>query len=98
MASASTRVPGSPPHHAWRFAIVAGSIVGLSVGAVMMWIAWNHNSQGEFHEAGTIHWAPWLAVGWTWALVVAIPVAGIVYALRRAGTAIAPAEGPPRAG
>ena len=32
----------------------------------MMYIAWQHNSQGELHEAGRIHWGPWLAVGASW--------------------------------
>jgi hypothetical protein len=98
MPPASSRIPSATPRRAWRWAIGAGCLVGAGVGALMMWIAWHHNAQGEFHEAGIIHWAAWLAVGWSSALVVAIPVAAIIYVVWRASTAMPPAEGPPRAG
>jgi hypothetical protein len=43
-----------------------------------MWVAWDHNPQGEFHEAGVIHWREWAPIGVLWAgavfAVVFVPV------------------------
>ena len=48
---------------------------GISVGALMMFIAWQHNPQGEFHEGRVIHWQALLTVGVGWCLVVTAVVA-----------------------
>ena len=55
---------------AWGVALLAGSLVGGSVSAVMMDIAWQHNPQTVFHETGQVHWVPWLTVGASWLAVV----------------------------
>ena len=42
---------------------------GLVAAASMMYVAWEHNPQGEFHEtdgSGTIHWLSWLPIGGGW--------------------------------
>ena len=38
--------------------------------------AWQHNPQGEFHDAVAVHWAAWLSVGASW-----LGVVGVVSAL-----------------
>ena len=40
----------------------------------MMWMAWEHNPQGAFHESNGIHWGPWLSVGLSWFVPVFIVV------------------------
>lgn len=50
----------------WARALLLATAAGLLVAAPMMYIAWQHNSQGEFHENGQIHWGAWLGVGATW--------------------------------
>jgi uncharacterized membrane protein len=45
-------------------------IVALMVGAYMMWVAWDHNPQGAYHEEGVVHWGDWLAIGISWMVVV----------------------------
>ena len=36
--------------------LLLGSIFGLLAGAVMMYIAWQHNSQGAFHGGQGVNW------------------------------------------
>jgi hypothetical protein len=38
-------------------------VPGLILGGLVMYLAWAHNSQGEFHEGGAIHWDSWLGYG-----------------------------------
>lgn len=37
--------------------------LGIVVAAFMMYVAWDHNPQGEFHDETGIHWGSWLSVG-----------------------------------
>ena len=44
-------------------------LFALAGAALMMYAAWDHNPQGEFHEtdgSGTIHWLSWLPIGAIW--------------------------------
>ena len=50
-------------------------LLGVAVAAFVMYAAWQHNPQGEFHEMGvdgteTIHWGWWGLIGlsWSWPL------------------------------
>lgn len=43
----------------------AGAFIGLLVAALMMYVAWQHNPDGVFHEAGAIH-GPWFLLGIAW--------------------------------
>lgn len=64
----------------WRVLVrLAASI--LAVAALMMYVAWQHNPQGEFHDAEEVHWAAWLAVGWSWFLGLWVPFAALASAL-----------------
>ena len=41
-------------------------LFGLAGAAFLMYAAWEHNPQGEFHEtdgSGTIYWLTWLPIG-----------------------------------
>ena len=65
--------------------VLAGLAVPvLAIAALMMYVGWQHNSQGEFHEQGVIHWAAWLAVGWTSFLVLWAPLAALAVIVRGA--------------
>ena len=68
----------------WRTGVLAGIASGIVVGAFAMAAAWDHNPQGEFHDAGGIHWVGWLAVGLGWFL----PVTGGVSVLAGALAAV----------
>jgi hypothetical protein len=48
-------------------------LFGTALGGVIMYIAWQHNPQGEFHQAGTVHWAHWLSLGGLWAALIILP-------------------------
>jgi hypothetical protein len=53
-----------------RRAALIGIVPALLIAALPMSMAWDHNPQGEFHEAGVIHWRPWLFLGFVYALPV----------------------------
>ena len=70
----------------WKPAVVVGAVAGLAVTAAMMYIAWQHNPQGEFHDETGVHWLNWFAIGVPWLFAVAPPaalVSGIVSAIAR---------------
>lgn len=46
-------------------------LLGLCLGALMMYAAWDHNPQGEFHDETGIHWLTWLGIGFSWLVAVA---------------------------
>lgn len=45
---------------------------GALVAAAMMYIAWDHNSQGEIHDETGIHWGYWLFLGITWFAAIGV--------------------------
>jgi hypothetical protein len=51
-------------------------VPGLIAAALMMWIAWQHNAQGEIHNQATgIDWPYWLLIGASWFVVFSgIPI------------------------
>lgn len=61
-----------PIRHALGFSLLPG----LIVAALVMWIAWEHNAQGEIHNEETgIDWAYWFLIGASWFVVISgIPV------------------------
>ena len=64
----------------------------------MMAVAWDHNPQGGFHEAGVVRWSDWLFVGGSWFVVIAIIISAVVYVGLRAWTAASKVENLPPAG
>ena len=79
--------------------LLIGACAGAIVAAVMMYIAWDHNPQGVFHENGVIHWRDWLAVGLTWFAVItafvsalSLLLGGSVQAPRASSSATGQAE------
>ena len=52
--------------------LIISSALGLLVAALMMSVAWQHNSQGEIHSDGVIDWNYWLLIGFSWFLPVFI--------------------------
>ncbi len=59
------------------FVVVAAfTLLGLAVGAFMMYVGWQHNSQGEFYDETGIHWGYWLFIGFSWfAFITVVPYA-----------------------
>ena len=53
------------------------TVLGLAVAAFMMYVGWEHNSQGEFHDETAVHWGYCLFLGFSWFVVIA----GIPYAI-----------------
>jgi hypothetical protein len=74
---------------AGRLLLAAIVIVpGLLLGSLMMYVAWQHNPRGAFHDVDGIHRGAWLAIGAGWFLELAVPgavVAAGVWALARWG-------------
>jgi len=40
--------------------------IGSLIAAFMMYAAWQHNPQCEFHCEGAVNWWHWLSVGASW--------------------------------
>jgi hypothetical protein len=53
------------------------TLIGLAVAAFMMYVAWQHNPQGEFHDETGVYWGYWLLLGFSWF----IAISGIPYAV-----------------
>ncbi|SRR6266404_346581 len=55
------------------------TLIGLILGAFMMYVGWQHNSQGEFYDETGVHWGYWFLIGLSWFFfVTGIPyVAGL---------------------
>jgi hypothetical protein len=53
------------------------TLIGVALGAFMMYVGWQHNSQGEFHDETGVHWGYWLFLGFSWFIVIT----GIPYAI-----------------
>lgn len=64
-----------------RRMILLSSLPGVILGGVMMYIAWEHNPQGEFHTEAGLEWSRWLGLGALWFLlpfIVGVICAGIL--------------------
>lgn len=65
----------SSPASSWELIawLVAGGfcLLGLCLGALTMYAAWDHNPQGEFYDETGIHWLAWLGIGFSWFVTVA---------------------------
>jgi hypothetical protein len=58
-------------------ALAVGATAGLAVASVMLSIAFQENSQGEFFDpaTGAVDWPYSLALFGLWFLVIAVPIA-----------------------
>jgi hypothetical protein len=73
-----------------RILIACSILLGLAVAIFMMFVAWEHNPQGAFHEQRTdgtmtIHWGEWGLIGLSWfapATAVPLVLGALVLALR----------------
>ena len=43
----------------------------------MMYVAWQHNAQGEIHAGATVYWFYWFGIGASWFVPVAL-VSGLI--------------------
>jgi hypothetical protein len=64
---------------------LAGLCIAAPWAGLMMYLAWQHNPQGEFYELSVdgsrvIHWGDWIAVGASWfvPLFLSVAVLGLV--------------------
>lgn len=60
---------------AWVVAGLVGFLPGGLVATLMLYVAWQHNPQGEFYEGSVVHWGSWLGVGASWFVVIGVPTA-----------------------
>lgn len=60
---------------AWVLAAFAGFLPAAAVAVLMLYVAWQHNPQGEFHDGGMVHWFSWLWIGAAWFVTIGVPVA-----------------------
>lgn len=54
-----------------RTLLATCTLLGLCVGALAMYVAWQHNSQGEIHDETGVYWGYWLGIGFSWFGVIA---------------------------
>jgi hypothetical protein len=52
--------------HPWKTGGILGSLGGLLVAAAVMYVAWQHNPQGEIHDELGIDWPYWILLGFVW--------------------------------
>lgn len=43
----------------------------------MMYVAWQHNAQGEIHARTTVYWLYWFGIGLSWFVPVTL-VSGLI--------------------
>jgi hypothetical protein len=60
--------------HPWKTGTMFGIVSGLLVAALVMYVAWQHNAQGEIHDEFGVHWGYWLLVGFSWFVPVAVTI------------------------
>ena len=54
--------------------VFSTTMLGLIFAAFMMYLAWEHNPQGEIHNENGIDWWYWFLVGLSWFLAItAVP-------------------------
>ena len=58
----------------WKTGVLLGSAIGLIVATTIMYVAWEHNAQGEIHNEAGISWGHWLLIGTGWFVLVAAPL------------------------
>lgn len=67
--------------HRYLIAVLGFAIaIGFVAGGLVMYAAWQHNPQCEFHCDGVIHWETWLLHGamyWLAGFIGAIPIAAM---------------------
>ena len=71
--AASTQLVNSTPSSfpLWRVIFVF-AFAGVLAAAAMMYVAWDHNSQGEIHDETGVHWRYWLILGSTWFIAIGV--------------------------
>jgi hypothetical protein len=60
--------------------IVSAFVLAAVSGCVVLYIAWQHNPQCEFHCEGVVNWSVWLPYGLA-AFVLVFAVASVALAL-----------------
>lgn len=46
--------------------LIVSTVIGIILAFLMMYIAWEHNPQCEFHCEGTIHFGSLIIIGVSW--------------------------------
>jgi len=62
--------------------LIISSTVGLILAFLMMYVAWEHNSQCEIVDDGVINFKYWIEIGFSWfivAFVIVFVVINIIY-------------------
>ena len=55
------------PKFLYKYKIIFTSFsIGFILAGFMMYVAWNHNAQGEIHIGGSVDWGYWLLIGLSW--------------------------------
>jgi hypothetical protein len=78
--------------------LFAWAVPAGAVAAFVMYAAWQHNPQGEFHSAAGVDWKAWLGLGLVWFLGVLLSGLLLAGALRLAAAALGGPPSDPPAG
>lgn len=71
-----------------KLAIGFGGTAGLVVMGLMMYVAWQHNAQGEIHDSDQIHWGYWFFIGASWFVPTSILIAFATFVVLRLAKAV----------
>jgi hypothetical protein len=78
------------PQRTWKPAALVGIVAGFVVAVPIMFVAWEHNAQGEIHDGEVVHWVYWGGIGLSWWLIVAVAGAVLTAALIAVARRIVP--------
>ena len=78
--------------------LFAWTLPAAGIAALMMYFAWQHNPQGEFHSAAGVEWKTWLGLGLVWFLGVLLSGLLLAGGVRLAGAIIRRPPSDPPAG
>jgi hypothetical protein len=72
---------------AMKISLLISFVVGAIVMGLIMYASWDHQSQCEIHCDGTVEWAYWLLIGFSWFVPSFVSTfilsAGVSYVVRR---------------
>jgi hypothetical protein len=65
----------------WIRSAIAGCVLGIMVSGFVMYAAWDHNPQGEFHGTNGVQWLHWFGLGLSWFVPICVLITIVVGAV-----------------
>jgi hypothetical protein len=62
----------------WVRSFIAATIIGIIVGVIMMYAAWDHNAGEVAYGADGIHFRSWFTIGISWFIPIFVVTSAII--------------------